>query len=407
MHQRTFYILLAVISLNASVRAEEKAVIAFHSPVNGSLEECNCQGGRKGGIARLKAYSDSLKQACPTAIFVSPGNWLTDYKNAAIDSLACSILKDLGFDAVALGPLDLTNGLGFILDQAPPGRVDWVNCNIYQGAITVFKPHIQVQRPWGSALITSAVSAERIREYVPDSLITDLEVKEPVDALIKTAEGYSFKNSPVVIVSYLTKPEEDSLLAKWDRQRPLLLLRPGQSSGIDSLAGRPGCPVIELGMSGRCGGTARYRENLGFIDAALEVLDTTRREDGTLKMKADLFYRTRGLYKRMVLEHENGAADAVKINNPPARTKQLTLYYSPECPDCLTLIERQLKPLVRRGCFSLKAVDITVPGNYLMLVEAQKKTGLMTKNIPVAGFEGRLYDGKEEITENLLSQFKR
>jgi hypothetical protein len=281
-----------------------------------------------------------------------------------------------------------------------------VNCNLFLDGAPVFKPCLTIKRPWGQVLVTSAASPERIREYVPDSLWPGLEIKDPLKALIETIEINSLNGQPVVIISFLNRQEEDLLLKRWDRQLPLLLLRTGEKSMIDSASSGENMTVIDLGSGGRCMGAAEFHQVAGNFTTALEVLDSTHREDAGLKRKIDLFYRTRGLYQRMPDLQQAHEPPTEKTGKPGKKSKLLTLYYSPECQDCLVLIDRHLKSAVQKGSLVLKMVDITAPENYLKLEDAQRALGRMTKNMPVARFEGALYDGKEEIVEKLLPRFK-
>jgi|GEM_PF-6765748 len=392
--RQTAYLLLFMLT-SASLVSAAPCTIAYHSPLTGLLQECDCGGGRKGGVARLKAHIDGIRSGHAAAALVSPGNWLNNYyPDIAADSLCFRLLPSFQFDAIAVGPLDLINGPDFFTILGKPDSLPWVNCNLTCDGRALASAARIISKQWGSILVTGAVSETSLHALCPAGIPPGIAVEDPVAALIRVAERAPASVSAIVVVSYLDAGQEQLFLECCDPSRAVILLHGGDISRLDSARSKASRMVAQMGQGGRCVSIIEYSGSEHAFRHTQETLDSIHPQDLDMAYIVDIHFRIRGMPGRELasLQAPRPAHKAGTRHLP-----LLTLYYAPGCPDCHRLITDALAPLEKRGNLRLELVDVSVPENYGKLVTAQRKTGVSTRGLPVALFNGKLADGIEAI----------
>ncbi len=344
----------------------------------------------------MHAHFKKVRINPQTEILISPGNWLNSYHDATGNSLIFQLLPEFGFDAIALGPLDLIGGYDFFAEQGRSASLPWVCSNLtYQGK-RFARPYHIIKRAWGSVLVTSVISPRRFLEIHPQGIPAGISFDDPVRSLEELTKAGNEPATVTVIVSYMEPEQERRLLDGWDPARPVLFLRYGEVSRLDTASFSTTRIVAEMGSGGRCVSTVVFDTSRTTLKFTQEVLDSTHPQDQAMSQLIDIHYRIRGSAKAGL----NPAAPAPG-QSPKALT--FTLFYSPDCPDCHRLITEKLFPLERKELLRLDLVDISKPGNYRRLIALQKQKGHVTKNIPVAYYDGEFADGLEAIGVVVLS----
>ena len=84
--------------------------VLYTASLNGNLEGCTCRGRPRAGLAVRAAWLRSLP-ARETALLIDGGNVLAGSGNRALSREILEIYAELGYDAVAVGDLEIADGV--------------------------------------------------------------------------------------------------------------------------------------------------------------------------------------------------------------------------------------------------------------------------------------------------------
>lgn len=104
--------------------------IAYTSNLNGNLEDCQCDNQHLGGMVQLAAAIDSLRQAYPDLILLDSGDFLNTYSIPGADSLMWRLVKQMRYDAIAIGDQEFVEGLTFFRHFALKWPLPLISANL-------------------------------------------------------------------------------------------------------------------------------------------------------------------------------------------------------------------------------------------------------------------------------------
>ena len=387
--------LTAGIYLAVSTGPKNKTRLLIYGQLNGEIEPCPCGGNQKGGLAKLKTLILSGRKAAKDALVISHGNLLTYTGEKATDSLILKLLPRIGFDACAIGWLEMIEGADYFAINMNPGKINWVSCNLlYRG-----KPLAPAYRLIKSGAVTigvtSVVSPLMIQTPLLKGKIEFLTALPAVEKVSETIEALKQMADHVIVLTQLEPALEKTLYGQYKNDPAVIFSRASSAAGRDTSAGNGIGNVYGSGERGRYITALDIGKGKGADRCQAVLIDRKYREDPELKALISRALPARAqpetLNEELLLKKLAGASK--RKNGEP-----FIFYYSPGCPDCRQIMEKYLVKLPENLEFRLVLMDLSIAANYEKLMKMEAKYKTATREVPVALYKDVLYDGKENIS---------
>jgi 2',3'-cyclic-nucleotide 2'-phosphodiesterase (5'-nucleotidase family) len=157
----------AAASLALCGAAEESAgrelVIIYTGDSGAEVESCGCNALAYGGLARRASLVNALRAACPDAVFVDTGDFVSPTVGVQ-DQLKSEITAEaygqFGYDAVNVGEDDFNYGVDFLEDLVSEYGIPAISANVAVAGEPFAPAYAVVERGGYSVGIVGFVNAE-------------------------------------------------------------------------------------------------------------------------------------------------------------------------------------------------------------------------------------------------------
>ncbi len=96
--------------------AEQSFTIYYTSSLNGNLDGCDCKSGPRGGLVKRAAYL--RERETDKSLLVDTGDILDVTRDEELSRHVYEVYEELGYDAIAAGDQELSNGIPSFLEAA-------------------------------------------------------------------------------------------------------------------------------------------------------------------------------------------------------------------------------------------------------------------------------------------------
>lgn len=194
-----------------------KLLLVFSGEQNGYLEPCGCAGleNMKGGLMRRDTLLRELREerGWPVAA-VDNGNMVARFgKQAEIKyALAVDSFKEMGYDAIALGPDDLRLGVDPLLPQTEGNASPYVAANVGLFGLDSGLPRsFHTFERGGLKVGVTAVLGEEYQKGLADDVLTFAPAAESIRTVLPKLQA---EECDVLILLAHARHEESRALAK-------------------------------------------------------------------------------------------------------------------------------------------------------------------------------------------------
>ena len=244
-------IILTLFALSySSLFSAKDVVIIYTGNINGSLRDCGCSGEKMGGLARIKAFVDNIRQKNKQTYLIDTGDLFTSYYNPDKSLFLSSIIKDMNYDFIMKSDQTYSSGIGKIIDH-----------NSLHQNNTLFNFQI----------------TEKAFEFVPDSLQPKIKSEERID------------KNPFLIFH---GSKDDYLKTNPKNKKKIVFLSHTQDV-VEDYDEESGTYYFQPGMDTEYVGLVYLKELNGNYEVTkheLVKMDSTYSEDVEIKKRIDSFF---------------------------------------------------------------------------------------------------------------------
>lgn len=113
-----FYVLLFLFSAVLAFPAgssEKEFTIYYTSSLNGNLDGCKCESNPRAGLVKRAVFLRQIDKS--QSILLDSGDIFDVDKDILLSNYILETYKDLGYDAIAVGDQELSNGADYLIDR--------------------------------------------------------------------------------------------------------------------------------------------------------------------------------------------------------------------------------------------------------------------------------------------------
>lgn len=167
-----------------SAGIEEKQIdIYYSSSLNGNLDGCECRGNPRSGLVKRAVFLRTIDR--DKSLLLETGDIFDVYPDELLSDYILESYLELGYDAIAVGDQEFSNGAGYLLDRITRYPLLGSNLGIKtedEQFIAVSETTLIVSREGLDIAVFSIIDPEVFRFY-PEDITESIEVEDP-EALI-------------------------------------------------------------------------------------------------------------------------------------------------------------------------------------------------------------------------------
>lgn len=110
---------MSVLTLHGTGQQEHQFTIFYTSSLNGNLDGCVCKGAPKAGLVK-RAFYLRRERDVDTSLLVDTGDIFDVYKDKILAREILEVYRELGYDAIAVGDQEFSNGITELLALLAP-----------------------------------------------------------------------------------------------------------------------------------------------------------------------------------------------------------------------------------------------------------------------------------------------
>ena len=310
-------------------------------------------------------------------------------------------MAKMNLTGAGVGWADLKGCFGGVAASGRNGSLAWVNCNLNVSGKPMFREFVAILNNGVRYGITSAVSPARIKSPMMDGLAQKVTALPAPESAIKEAKKYWADTDVFIVLSDMTPEEENRLAEHFPAGKALLIVGSNGRQGPDSTRWPGKTSGLNPGEQGRQAWEIDYEPGTGRFQCTKVPVDSGVANDQETAAAVDIYWRVHertGVPQKASGKQASETAIRILGNRD---SKALTFFYSPKCGDCREFMENDLARAESLKLLAIQYVDITDLKNYEVLRCLQQRTGVQIREIPVAFYAGKLYDGKEMVDDLL------
>ncbi|MBI5805156.1 hypothetical protein HZA73_03840 [candidate division TA06 bacterium] len=389
INTKLFTILLLLTICNSW--AKNVNVIAI-APINGQVSSCQCGGRDMGGLAKIHTVSYNYKTIGPVLL---NGNNMDLLGNKTKNNLILQQLSKMNIAAVGVGWAELKGELLPEIMNVKTAGLPWVNCNLFYAGNPLTNRSVRYELNGVKYVITSAISDIRVKSPLLEEHAKELKVLPVTKSIFNEFISYKEGTDIFVVLSDMSIEDENELVVSYKDDKPLLIITSNGEKGIDDKRNKGRVFILNPGSKGLQTWQASYDSTAKVFDFIKSPIDSSIESNSETATAVDIYIRVAGndsvISRSMLVTDKSDMITVLK--------NEIILFYAPNCDDCREIIENSLPNTKKVMKQRIRYTDITNASNYQKLMDLQKKTGMMTYGMPVAFYNGVLYDGKEKVGE--------
>lgn len=232
----TIFALLCGQAVTAAPTGQD-LLLFYSNDVQGETEPCGCQSNQQGGLSKKGFQLDKIAAAAAKPhLTLDAGNLL--FKQATVnpsqaeqEKMAARALVEAyalsGYQAVAVGTLDLSAGLDFLRTVSTEAKFSWLSANLVDPATRkpIFQPSITLQ---AGAVKTVIIGLTGPANLAAGTAATILPWDQVLPALLDQAASQA---ALIILLSNLPVEDNQRIAETYDAIQLIIQSRPTDSSG--------------------------------------------------------------------------------------------------------------------------------------------------------------------------------
>ena len=377
---------LAVLSAASCAREVD---IYYTASLDGKLDGCTCFGYPTAGLVKTARLLRARDRA--SSILLDAGDLYEAGPNVFLARELREAYGELGYDAVAAGEQDTSNGLEAFMADVRAGAFRAQNLEV-DGAPIGSRSPLLLQKGGLRVLVMTLTGQESFDLY-PKEFRARLRF-EPPDVVIERSLA-SWPGVDFAVVLYHGSVAAASRIAS--RHRGIAAVIVGHERKLIDGAAAGGALVYSPGEDGNRVGILRLRaprfgakrlENRFVLFDYLKDADDAAVRERVMRYN-DYFVRTTGLERDVEASPGSGASGVFEFS----------YFYDPNCRSCIDFLGKTLPAVSRATSTLIRAHkrNIQDPAELTVLDAELAKRGLTEKAFPVVLAESAVLQGEGDI----------
>ncbi len=390
---RRFPILLAIsfvlVGCIVFIAGSRRVDIYYTGSLDGRLDGCTCFGYPTAGL--VKTARELRIRNTDNSVLLDTGDVFEAGPNEMLAAELRESYRELGFDAVAAGEQDTSNGLDVFFGDLAAGAFSSQNIKRVGSGTGPSEP-VFVRRGDLAVLVITITGEESFSLY-PKEFRDKLEIL-PVDSVIKYSVAKHSDADLFVVLYHGSEVAASEIASRYPKLDAVIF---GHEKKLVDVSVSGNVPLYSPGEDGnRIGivsihvspfGRKTIKNRFILFDYLKDVDDTAIR---TRVMRYnDYFVRTTGLERDVEASPGSGAKGIFEFS----------YFYSPNCRSCLDFLGKRIPEASRETSILIKAHkrNIMDPAEMEALDVELGKRGLSGTGFPVIVSENGILQGEEEI----------
>lgn len=169
---------IAVAAFSAG-SVEKQIDIYYTSSLNGNLDGCECKGNPRSGLVKRAVFLREIDRN--KSLLLEAGDIFDVYEDKLLSEYILESYQDLGYDAIAIGDQEFSNGSIFLIEKIHKNLFLNNNLSIRNNG-GIFKQisdkPLIISRQGINITVLSAIDPEVFRFY-PEKLINSIKIEDP------------------------------------------------------------------------------------------------------------------------------------------------------------------------------------------------------------------------------------
>ncbi len=184
----------------------------YTGSLRGNLDGCACKKSPRSGLVKRASFIKNQKEYTDP-VLVDTGDIVEPEPDTVLSSLILDSYRELGYSAVAIGDLEISQGERTLENWARKYSLQSNNLFIKENGkeVAISTEPITIRRDGGEMRILSVISPALLPEVIPGSTFSVKQPLEAVKAFVKDAEPASVR---LLVVLYHGTVAEAEILAR-------------------------------------------------------------------------------------------------------------------------------------------------------------------------------------------------
>jgi len=186
-----------------SAGSKEKQIdIYYSSSLNGNLDGCDCKGNPRSGLVKRAVFLRTINKK--SSILLEAGDIFDVYEDKLLSDYILKSYLDLGYDAIAVGDQEFSNGTEYLFEKLNPFPLYGNNLSIRTNNgrfIKVSEDTLVVSRTELDIAIITIIDPDAFRFY-PEEITKAIKVDDPDSSIKSLLEKIEVEDVDLKILLY-------------------------------------------------------------------------------------------------------------------------------------------------------------------------------------------------------------
>ena len=404
---------------------EAQEVMILHTGfTSGSIYPCRCPSEPRGGLAKratlikqlTRDNGQSAKSGREFLLFDS-GDLFNPFADRRTDSLALSAYKLMGYDAIAVGDQEISQGASAFLGLQKQHGLPFIAANLFYKDKLLAEPY-KIIRLKKQRLNVGVVGVVQPDFYAATSnnAIPGLEMRPPIAALREVVSRLRSKVDLLILLSHVSNDTTRAIARAYPQFD--LVISGGTQTGVNEIDSSSGIPILSAGIGGKYITQSRLEKSDGKwrLTGTKQVGVTSDLADDPEVLEAV------GTEPPPILTNPSPPPPQSQPQpqqaqvQPPAPQPQapksvLTIdaFVARDCRDCQNLKKGLFADVALKYAPRIRIVyhEIDKPDEYNLLVAFENKRNDRNNKIPAVVLGNTILGGVDEIKMNLNKEIRK
>lgn len=379
--------LVLALALGCAGGRGREVLIYYTASLDGHLDGCTCFGYPTAGLVKTARLLRGRDRG--SSLLLDAGDLYEAGPNAFLAGELGAAYRELGYDAVAAGEQDSSNGLEAFKADAAAGLFRAQNLAVDGRAVGSAQP--MVFERGGIRIMVVAITGPESFDLYPAEFRARLSFR-PADEVVESALASGQPADFAILLYHGSAAKAAALASRHPRLGAAIVgherkLIDGESSVPIYSPGEDGNRVGMLRLRLTGSGAAKLDNKFALFDYVKDADDPAIRE--RVMRYNEYFVKSTGLERDVEASPGSGASGAFEFS----------YFYSPNCRSCLDFLGKRLPALSESTSTLIKAHkrNILDPAELEALDAELAKRGLEPSAFPVVVAAGGVLQGESEI----------
>jgi hypothetical protein len=184
---------------------ETEALIVYSGAMHGMIESCGCAGNPAGGMTKEKTVVDQIRRRGLPMLYVNPGDLFPFDKRPAKMKPIAEAAALMGWDALAIGDQEMSEGLGRFRELAAAFRLPFLSANLLGPDGKRVAPPYMIKDLAGIKVGIFAVLGDQSYLYFRNDNLKGLAIEPTLAAIADVLQELRGKVDYIILLSHQDK----------------------------------------------------------------------------------------------------------------------------------------------------------------------------------------------------------